>query len=258
MSDLSQKKKLVWLGLKRPQADLSEIAFGVDKLKAEVGDYDTFQSDLDNVSNYTEFETYLENNGFTNQEANNLIDRTKNNFNSYSDFKDYVQNQTDSYAELKNGYDSNKTIGSEEETNDGQQLAGVKFYESDGVTRDGVSVPAGSVEVFGKEVHFSQTTGSTGSSASFSFSNLSVSNTNPNRGESVDISATVTNNGGVDGTAYAGLTEDGSVVDSKGVIVDANSSKTVTFTRTYNEYQQVDVSIQNLSPITITVAPDSL
>jgi hypothetical protein len=265
MSELDEDKKLIWLGLKRPESDRSEVAGGINKLLNNVEDYSTFQSDLDNVADYTEFKTYLENHGFSSEEADTFINRIQNNFedtdssgSTYDEFKDYVQNEASSFAELKNAFNTNKTIGSDKETTEGQKVAGIKFFDTDGYTKAGVFAPAGSTEIFGNEIHLSETGAPTAAQEDISFSNLSVSNTTPVTYERIDISADITNNGNRRGSVYVPLIEDGSVLERKKVQVAAGATETVTFERFYTELTSVEVTIKDLDPVAVVVIPAGL
>jgi len=265
MSELDEDKKLIWLGLKRPESDRSEVAGGINKLVNNVEDYSTFQSDLDGVADYTKFKTYLENHGFSSNDADTFIERIKNNFededgsgSTYDEFKYYVQNEASSFAELKNAFNTNKFIGSDKETAEGQKVAGVKFFDYDGYTKDGHFAPAGSTEIFGNEIHFSQTGAPTAAEEDISYSNLTVSDTTPLQYETIEISADITNSGNRRGPVYAPLIENGAVVTRKKVQVAAGQTKTVTFERRYTELQSLDISIKNLGPQLVVVIPQSL
>lgn len=258
MSELTEEKKLIWLGLKRPQADLSEVNEEIDQLQQQLEDYGEFQTDLDGVADYTELDTYLQNNGYTQEEADTFINKIQNNFDDYAAFKDYVQNQSDTFTELKNAFNTNTTIGSDQETDSGQQVSGIKFFENDGYTKDGIFAPAGSTEIFGNEIHFSQTAAPTADSADISYSNLTISDTTPVRFESIDISADITNNGNKRGQVFAPLIEDGSVITRKSVEVPAGQTKTVTFSRSYSEYRSIEITIKNLPSQLVTVIPAGL
>lgn len=265
MSDLSEDKKLIWLGLKRPSSDTSEVAGGINKLVNNIEDYSTFQNDLDDVADYTEFKTYLENNGFSSQDADTFINRIQNNFededssgSSYDEFEDYVQDEATSFSELKNAFDTNKTVGSDAKTAEGQKVSGIKFFDNDGYTKDGVFAPAGSTEVYGNEIHFSQTGAPAAAEEDISYSNLQVSETTPVLFERIDISADITNSGNARGAVYVPLIEDGSVVERKKVSVAAGATETVTFERSYTTYRSIDVTIKNLEPILIVSIPQGL
>ncbi|AGC34503.1 hypothetical protein HVTV-2_gp135 [Haloarcula virus HVTV-2] len=276
MSELTEEKKLIWLGLKRPQSDTSVVHEELTKLQNNVGDFSTFQNDLDaydldgdgndeDISNYTQFKTYLTDNGFSSTEADTFINRIQNNFtdedssgSTYDEFESYVENQASTFTELKNAFNSNTTIGTEQETDTGEQTAGIKFFENDGYTKDGVFAPAGSTEIFGNEIHLSQTGAPSADSADISYSNLAISNTTPVRYEEIDISADITNNGSRRGSVFAPLIEDGSVVSRKRVEIAAGATETVTFKRQYTEYESIEVTIKNLPTQTVVVIPEGL
>jgi hypothetical protein len=265
MSDLDEEKKLIWLGLKRIESDRSVVAEAFDILRNNVEDYEAFQNDLGGVSNYTEFKTYLENHGFSSGEADTFIDRIQNNFedtdssgSTYDEFKQYVQNEASSFAQLKNAFNTNQTIGSGEETVGGEKVSGIKFFENDGYTKDGFFVPAGTVEVFGNEIHFSKTGAPAAGEENISYSNLTVSNTSPNKNQTIDISADVNNSGTGSGSVYVTLIEDGVVSKQERVEVPAGQTKTVSFERAYTELKTVEVTIGDLNPITVFVVPQDI
>jgi DNA/RNA endonuclease YhcR with UshA esterase domain len=75
-------------------------------------------------------------------------------------------------------------------------------------------------------------------------------------GDSVDVTATVENTGDGSGTFTANLTVDGEVVTQESVTVDAGSSETVTFTRTFEETGTYDVGVSGTSAGTLTVSEE--
>ena len=72
------------------------------------------------------------------------------------------------------------------------------------------------------------------SSAEFDVAELTLSETEAVVGETVDVTAEVTNSGDADGAYSAELVIDGTVVDSQSIDVDANGTATVTFTRSFD------------------------
>jgi len=72
------------------------------------------------------------------------------------------------------------------------------------------------------------------SSAEFDVVELTLSETEAVVGETVDVTAEVTNSGDADGAYSAELVIDGTVVDSQSIDVDANGTATVTFTRSFD------------------------
>ncbi|MDY6764871.1 MAG: CARDB domain-containing protein, partial [Halobacteria archaeon] len=86
---------------------------------------------------------------------------------------------------------------------------------------------------------------------SFSVTDVSLSETSIEQGGSVEVTATVENSGGSEGTFTAEL--DGETVASKEVTVGAGQSRTVTFTYTFEEAGEFEVGISGKSAGNLTV-----
>lgn len=264
MASLTPKEKEVWAGVRRPAtASTNEAEADADKIGSSV-DWSTYQSDVttSTITSYSEHETYLVNNaGYTADNATRLTSKIKSALTdddssgtTWDEYEDYVASVT-SWEEWPNLFSTNVSFTSEEtDTDTGEAVAGIRVFSSPGVTFDGVSVPEGTTEIWGTQVHFSQSGSVDTSSTSFLYSNLSVSPTDPNKGDPVDITCDITN-GGAQGSETVYLKENGSVVASKEVTIGSGSTKTVTFTRVYYSWQNVDLAIDGLSPITATVQP---
>lgn len=266
MASLTPKEKEIWAGVRRPGSEQkSAVESEQDKLEKNI-DWGTYQTDITGttVTTYSEHSTYLQNNaGFTASEAATLNDKIKANLTdddasgtTWDEYEAEVGN-LGSWDEWTNLFDTQNTFGSQAESQDGGPAAGIRTFESDGYTFDGVAAPAGTVEIFGREVHFSEQAPPTTASPDFSYANLVVSNTLPNPYERVDISADITNNGDY-GTAEVVYKEDGSVEDRKSVTIAGGSTKTVTFTTYWTEYVSVDVTIDGLPAETVSVVPEGL
>lgn len=272
---VKEKEKLVWLGVKRSSSHQSEAKGDIDRLQENVGEYSTFQTDLDNVSNESEFQTYLENNGFSTSEAKNFIERINNNFtdsdnsgSSFDEFKDYVQNDSNTYSKLKSEFSSQNSYFSDLETSDGEPVAGFRIFEQPGVTYDGVSVPAGSVEIFGQQIHFSQSeapksgsgSGSTGDGSTFTVNNISTDKDANTTliGETVAISADVTNNGDYTEFFSAPLIEDGEVIENENFNIESGATEEVTFLVAKEEYASHIYQIATSGEIGVSWVPDTI
>lgn len=283
---VKEKEKLVWLGIKRASQQQSEVTKEIEKLKKNVGDYDTFQAHLDaydldgdstdeDISNFSQFKTYLQDHGFSADEADTFIEKIKNNFedvggdgSKYDDFEDFVQNDSDTYTELKSAFNSQPSYASELETPDGEPAAGVRTFDRDGVSYDGVTVPAGGIEMWGVEVHFSETevvksntgSGSTGSGSTFSVSNFQTDDADDEveLNQSLTFSADITNNGDYTEFYVATLTEDGTAIRSENMQIGPGNTKTVEFTVTKDEYLCADYKIDTAGPITACWIPSNL
>lgn len=277
MADLSPDKKLVWLGFKNPQQDVNEAKTDIQKLKDNVGSFSTFQADLDaydldddgtdeNISNFTQFETYLEDNGFSDTEANAFIEKIKNNWTDddssgsvYDEFEDYVENTATSYEELEAQFTTAAGVTGEAETSDGDKVAGLIFHDEPAVSKNGVNLPAGSAELFANRIELSVTDSIQTDDPLMSYSNLAIDDQTPTIDQTITISATLENIGGVGGDAYPQLKIDGAVVKSQGPIFLSNGeSTTVSFTYSFDELVSVDVTIADLDPLTVSVIPTGL
>jgi hypothetical protein len=262
MAELTPSEKEIWAGVKRAGAtQQSSVSSEKDILKQNI-EWSTYQSDItgSTVTSYSEHDTYLQNNaGFSASEAdilNSKIDSRLTDEDSsgttWNEYEDYVSGAA-SWEDWANLFTMETQFSTEKESTEGGSVAGIRLHENGGTTYDGVSVPAGAVEVYGTEVHFSQKGDAVTGSANFIYSNLTVSNTTPVKGEQITISADIQNTGSNWGEAHATLKEDGTVVSTKSVAVLSGQTETVSFDRTYHELTSVDVTIDGLSPVTVQV-----
>jgi len=83
-----------------------------------------------------------------------------------------------------------------------------------------------------------------------------VSETDIDVGESVEVTATVENVGDADGTEDIELTTAGEVVESESVSLDAGSSETFTYTKTFDEAGEFEVAIDEDHVGTVVVDDD--
>lgn len=136
---------------------------------------------------------------------------------------------------------------------DGNSVNGIRFYEEqDTSPRDGRSIPAGGVEVYGTEVHFTQGEPVDDTPSTFDYRDLVVGSLQQ-VGVPVDISCTVENTGNDDAESRAQLIENGEVVDNQTVSLGPGETTEITFTRTYDEPQEVTVRISTTNETTFEV-----
>jgi len=265
MSELTEEQKLVKLGLRSPNQTESSLTETKDKLQTNIAEeWATFQENFEdaNLTSFDDFETWLTNNGFSADTASNIRTKFENKYGDWSTFSGEILNEYESWSDFENDFASNTGLRSTRATDSGLAASGIKVYEESGIGRGGQSIPAGGVEVYGQEVHFSQTgtvreteDESAGTSDSITWSNLSVSPTGVRIGDIVDISADITNNTTFTGRVVAELIVDGSVNETKTVKVEGNTTETVTFEYTAGEdgTGTFAISVGPLSPIDVTV-----
>lgn len=129
--------------------------------------------------------------------------------------------------------------------------AGVEIHNAATTGRNGQTIPADSVEIYGKNLVFSEVGNGSVDDVDFAASNLSASTTTADIGATVTISVDITNNGVDQGTQIVGLKEDGNIVASQVVTVGASATKSITFSRAYTEFIAVDVQVLNSNVVTI-------
>lgn len=275
---LKAKQKLLWLGLSQAAQSLSEVEEEIDLLESNIEDYDTFQDHLENgfdidddgsieqINDFAAFNSYLQEQGFTSEEANQFIEKIKQNFSDedsdgtvFDEFKNYAINETDEFSTLETGFGSGTEITGTSETEDGVAAAGIKFHESGGVTRGGVSVPPGTTEVYGREIHFSQSappsSEDTGSGGGIGYSNISADPIVPLIDESVRISADVTNNYSTEANLSIDFYEDGISINDKNVAVGAGDTQTVEFVVSKSSSESHDYSIGGSDTVNVQWVP---
>jgi len=246
MSELTEDQKLVKLGLRSPNQTQSAGSEAIEKLKNKISEeWETFQENFEdaNLSSFDDFETWLVDNGFASDTASNIRTQFEQKYSSFSSFSDNILNEFESFADFENDFASNTGLRSDREDGDtGLSAAGVKVFEEAGVGRSGQEIPAGGVEVYGAEVHFSQTTNvqdtddeSAGSDDPIVWDNLVVDPNSGRVGDIIDVSADVTNNTGFVGNVVAELIVDGSVKRKKTRELQGNSTITVSFEYTAGE-----------------------
>lgn len=253
---LSGDEKLRALGLKLPSSEENPYEQDFLELRNALNeDYGTFSTDLDGLSSFDEFESYLINDqGLSAEAASNLRQNVEQRYGDYLTFTDSVS-AYDSFESWEATFNYGRTFGGDIYDAEGNQTSGIRVHSQNGVSREGVSVPAGTVEVFGPRVEFSQTGAPAASTSSpvFNVYDLYVSTTTPDPGETVAIAASVENTGGQRADFTFVLTEDGTRVDSHTVSVSPGGVKRHQFTRTYTSYVSVEVLVNDLGPETVTV-----
>lgn len=280
-NELKSKQKLQWLGLSRAARSLSNVEEEINLLEKYVDDYDAFQDHLENgydynddgskesIGSYENFKSYLTSIGFEEGKADRFIEKIKQSFSSFSDFKNFAINEVDSFEALKTGFDSSNQITAEVENENDQSMAGIKFHESQGVTRKGVTVPAGTTEIYGSEIHFSQSTTSIGEDTSdgdpsgsggFEWSNIRTKSGDTQFPvySTATIQADVTNNYTTLATVTASFIEDGSQISNDTVAVPGGETETVEFTVNKSDYTSHDYQIRNTSAITVSWIPQGI
>lgn len=259
MSGLTQEDKLRALGIKQASSQENPLSGSFEQLRNAV-EWDTFKDDvLNDLTGFDEFEDYLVDEAeFEEEGAETLRDRIEAKYESWDDLQDDVDD-ADSYGEWEGEFRFGTSLTGDTLNEDGENNAGIRIHGEGGVSQAGVTVPAGTVEIYGPRIEFSQTDSTIDDpSTAFNVSNLQVSDTVPTLYETITISAQIENESGYSTSFTAKLTEDGDKVDSKTLSFDVDETRTVEFERTYMEYKSVDVKINDAGPETVSVVQSGI
>lgn len=257
---------LTWLGIKSPSANQNTASGDVERLKANVGDYDAFVTILEDSTSWTEFETALLDNGFSQEQADNLINRAQQAFEDedssgtdWDEYKEYAANTATSYTEYKTEFPTTSGLRSEKTTEDGQPAAGIRVHESQGVSYAGVSLPAGTTEVFGSRIEFSQQEPAV-EAEDLGYSNIRTDDADDVATvfQTMTISCDVTNPNTFQASATIPLQEDGSVIQRQEVTVDGSTTTTVSFEVRKEDYICAEYSIGSSGTVLACWVPSGL
>lgn len=242
MVELPEKSKLVWLGLARSEKDLSSINEEIERLRETFDGIEDFKQQAD-VDDYNQFDGILTTNGWTQEQADRFLQKLQLEFPNWSDMSDVFQD-LNGFEELKQFFDTRLSLESDTKTEEGQPIAGIRFHDSGGISHDGISLPPGTVEIYGGRVQFSETGEPSGDTIDVSVSNLDVPS-QATVNEDVEVTAEVENTGNTKGSAYVVLQEESQVVDRKRVTLSPGSSQTIEFTRSYSRSQSISITIED-------------
>lgn len=255
------------LGLKLPNTQANPLRDLWNRIRDQK-EFTTFSQDVNNLSSFADFETYLQDElGFTAEEAETFRLQMEQKYTDFADFQDSLSSFGE-FEEWENSISWGETVGGNTTDEDGRIVNGIRFHDSTGLTRDNVSVPAGSVELFGNEVHFSRTgssrssddtTSDTGTNSLFSWTGMSASPSSPDTGQEVTFSAEVTNNGDYQESYIASLKIDGVVEQESSLVsIGPGGSREFTFTQSFDEAGDYSAQINESSTIEITVLPPGI
>lgn len=287
MVDLKSIDKLQWLGLSRVAKNLTNIEPEIRLLRQLIPTVGTFgfptvfeiyQNHLDTgydydgdgtdegINTYSSHKLYLEDLGFKTKEAERFNTKITQSFSNFSEYQDVVVNTANSFGDLKSAFETQSEVRGGGKDDKGRSTSGIIFHEQDGVSKDGVSIPAGTTEIYGKEIHFSSTSApdntsssDSGSLSNLNFKNISANTTTPNPGQTVEISCDVENNSSKTSEYTIPLYENSS--KKTGITVQVGASGTasdtgqVSFEVTKNKYGIWEYSIGTSDTIIINWTP---
>jgi len=262
-SSLTQADKLRALGIRSPDQsiglDLQLFEDIKEWFKENEDGFSSFEDTANNEGSYSELEQYLVDNNILDAEnADQFITKIQNKYSDYKAFTDDLTNY-ESFDEFINTFNPGSGLTGDTKDSEGNNNQGIRFHSEDGVSRAGVPVPKGTVEIYGPRVEFSQSDPPIDNpEASLSVSNFSVSEQIVNPNEPVTYSASVSNGSGYATTFSIKLYEGDAVAASKSVEFGPTETKTVEFQRIYQTIQTFEASIMDSGTISIAIAPSGI
>lgn len=261
MSSLTAKEKLRALGVKAPSVQNNPYLNSFESIESSKT-FSQFETDVSGQSSFSEFETYLEDTiGLSADDAAQFRKKMEQKYPSFSDFQSSLSGFS-SFDEWINSFSWGTTLGGDTISGGGQgggvSAAGIRIHGEDGVSKAGVNVPKGTLEIFSPRIELSSADAPIDATASFASGNLTISDTLPTTFETITISADITNNSGYSLDHTTKLTFDGNVVDTSTDNYGPSETKTISFTYTFEELRSVDVKVDGAGPTTVSVVPEGL
>lgn len=279
---ITAQQKLIWLGLNNRTFQQNPFQSQIEELKnlysfSEI--QDKFENDWGSFADYAgdvNAENRSDSNGIEDYQSwqKKLVDIYGDPENpqeptdpeisdAWDPHEDAFINEYVGWPDFENEFRTNTALTGQRQDESGEDIAGVRVHDTTGVTKNGDTVPAGSVEVFGRQVHFSQSdearqgagTGGT-EDPNIVFRNIAVNpTTTPNIGAEITVSAEVKNDTSYTETVIAPLKENGTVTDSQTLELMGNEIQEVSFTLEKPTNQLVTVKIGDSDSITVNWVP---
>lgn len=259
MTELTEGKRLKWLGLRREGDDQSEINAEISRLKDTVGEFDAYQSFVGNSSSISNHESRLINNhNWPSPDAELFSSKIENSFDGWSAYDNYINVQVSSYQTMKGDFPSEITFGGIETTSDGEIAVGVRLHEEQGVSKKGLTVEAGTIELFGTRFEVSQMEQPSADQRDLAYGPVQADPMSPDVDEEFDVFCDITNNSNADVRIFPQLAVNGVVEEQQQLDIPQGETREARFSYTQPQFARLDVQIDNEEPIEVRVASGDL
>jgi hypothetical protein len=232
-------------------------ADAVDALKSAYGStLDSGSKDFfSRFDTYDEFKSYLQDNGFSADEADTFVSKVEKEYTDFNTFRNEVLADDSPGSAARNAVGHQTTVGSD----DG---LGIKVFEEAGEAADGTAMAAGDVAVrtAGKVNVVQAPFSGGGGDGEVSVGATTASASSVGVGETVRLSAPAENTGSTEASATVRLSVDAvalggdrsGVVASRTVTVPPGETRNVTFSYAPPKAGEYDLRIGDGSPATVT------
>ncbi|AFH22015.1 hypothetical protein OSG_eHP14_00175 [environmental Halophage eHP-14] len=200
-----------------------------------------FKKVTDDFASFDDLENYLTSIGFSSDEAEDLRNELEDEFGSFSDLQSYIDGLDES-----RGLDG---LSDRFEHRD-KAIPGVEYDAAAGILylqpENEVRIERANSNSFDEpEV------------ADVTWKNCSVSDSNPSVGESITITVDAENTGGRGDATALLLVEGDTTPQSKTITIESNTTRTVSFTESFDSVGEFDVSVNSSNVVTVTVGSNN-
>lgn len=260
MTGLSEGQKLTWMGLKRAGDDQSAVQAETTRLEKTVGEFDEYQSFVDNRADLADHEETLvdEYEDWPQADAETFTTKIDNAFDTWGAYDNFINVQASTYGSMKEGFPSEVTFGGIETTGDGEVAVGIRLHDEAGVSKKGLSLPPGTIELFGQRLEVSQMGPPSVTERDLAFGEVQVNPAEPVVDEAFDVYADITNNSDTDIRVFPQLVINGVVQDQIAVDIDQGATEEARFTYTQSAVARLAVQIDSTDPVEVRVTSGDL
>jgi len=187
----------------------------------------TFKDDSSSWSSFADFETYLSNNGFSSSEATNFRNKVEQRFADFAEFDMEILSDDTPLQRLLSWAEQLTEAG------DPTADTALRLWDVSSLAIDGTSIPDGALTLRGADV-LNEIAGAAGvddeDQSAITYSNISASSTQITVGDTITVSADVTNNTSDDLSDFTvPLLVNSQVEDRKTGFLAASDTRTVPF-----------------------------
>lgn len=257
--ELTEGKKLKWLGAKREGDDESEIEGEINRLERTVGEFDAYQIFVDESADLEAHEDGLvDEHDWPAPDAELFSTKIDNAFDGWEAYDNYINVQVDSYSGMKDDFPSEVVFGGIETTGDGELAVGIRMHDEPGVSKAGVRLPAGTIELFGQRLEISQMAEPDPEERDLEYGEVQVEPADPVVDEAFEVFCTITNNADTDVRVFPQLVVNGVVEAQDSVDIPEGETEEVRFSHVQPRITRLEVQIDGEEPVDVRVTSGDL
>ncbi|UTF55976.1 hypothetical protein [Natronosalvus rutilus] len=257
--ELTEGKKLKWLGAKRDGDDESEVKAEINRLERTVGGFDQYQIFVDESADLADHEFRLiREQGWPEPDAELFTSKIDNSFDDWWAYDNYINVQVDSYRAMKGDFPSEVVFGGIETTGDGEVAVGVRLHDEAGVSKAGLSLPPGTIELFGSRLEISEMKEPDPEEEDLAYGAVEVEPAEPIVDEEFEVFCPITNNSDTDVRVFPQLVVNGVVEEQVEVDIAQGATEEARFSYVQPRISRLEVQIDGEPPVEVRVTSGDL